>query len=155
MSTQWLVGTAGILAVAVGLGAETRNDTSPVAELGQGAASPTIVVRPGHLPTGRFSEQTAPNNAQDTGALNDAVRRTCVTCHNDRMRRGGLSLEDFRVEDAPPPLHEVIAHFLVHPGNSRGHIHKHTKDSAIAFMFFQSSLSWRLSQLYVPCMQSS
>ena len=109
MSTQWLVGTAGILAVAVGLGAETRNDTSPVAELGQGAASPTIVVRPGHLPTGRFSEQTAPNNAQATGALNAAVRRTCVTCRNDRMRRGGLSREDCRVEDAPRHLEEAEA----------------------------------------------
>ena len=109
MSTQWLVGTVGILAVAVVLGAEARNDTSPVAELGQDAASPAVGVRPALLATGRVSGQTAPSDDPDTGALNDAVQRTCVTCHNDRMARGGLSLEDFRVEDAPRHLEKAEA----------------------------------------------
>ena len=33
-------------------------------------------------------------------AANRVVRSTCVMCHNDRLRTGNLSLQDFAVEDA-------------------------------------------------------
>jgi hypothetical protein len=109
MSTQWLVVTAGILAVAVVLGAETRNDTSPIAALGQDLSPPEVGRRPALLTTARYSGQTAPSDTLDTEALNDEVQRVCVTCHNDRMTRGGLSLEDFRVEEAPRHLEKAEA----------------------------------------------
>jgi mono/diheme cytochrome c family protein len=91
MSTDWLAVTAGILAVGVVVGAQTRNGTSPVAELGQDITSPEASDDP------------------DTDALNDVVQRVCVTCHNDRMITGGLSLEGFRVADAPRHLEEAEA----------------------------------------------
>ena len=89
MSTHWLVVTAGILAVGVVVGAETRNGTSPVAEQRQ--------------------DVTSPEASNDPGALNDVVQRVCVTCHNDRRMTGGLSLEGFRVTDAPRRLEEAEA----------------------------------------------
>ena len=91
MSTDWLVVTAGIIAVGVVAGAETRNGTSPVTELGQNVTSPEASDDP------------------DTDALNDVVQRVCVTCHNDRRITGGLSLEGFRVADAPRHLEEAEA----------------------------------------------
>ena len=108
MSTAWLVVTAGIIAVGVVAGAETRNGTSPVTALGQDVASPEASDDP------------------DTDALNDVVQRVCVTCHNDRRITGGLSLEGFRVADAPRHLEEAEAmitklrlHMMPPPGVPR------------------------------------
>ncbi len=36
-----------------------------------------------------------------SASLNDVVKRSCQRCHNDRLRRGNLSLETFDVADAP------------------------------------------------------
>ena len=81
MSTRWRTGTVGVLTAVVGLGA--------------GAPA---------------SGQTAPSPATpDAAALDDVVQGVCVTCHNDRMTRGGLSLEDFRVDDAPRHLEKTEA----------------------------------------------
>jgi len=88
MSTDWLLVPAGIIAAGVMVGAETRNGTSPVAELGQ---------------------QDAAASREATDALNDVVQGVCVTCHNDRRLTGGLSLEGFTVADAPQHLEEAEA----------------------------------------------
>ena len=108
MSTDWLVVTAGIIAVGVVAGAETRNGTFPVTEPGQDVTSPEASDDP------------------DTDALNDVVQRVCVTCHNDRRITGGLSLEGFRVADAPRHLEEAEAmitklrlHMMPPPGVPR------------------------------------
>ena len=84
MPTDWRVVTAGILAVGVVVGAEARNGASPVAEQTQ--------------------DVTSPEATHDPGALNDVIQRVCVTCHNDRRLTGGLSLEGFRIADAPQRL---------------------------------------------------
>ena len=43
---------------------------------------------------------TAPSSSVPPATLTEVVQQYCVTCHNDQLRTGNLSLQDFSVEDA-------------------------------------------------------
>jgi len=98
-----------IVLLLAGLGATDAVARRTPAPLPQ-HASPAPPVTIGHArqpgPGGAFTSEVS------TAALNDVVRRSCARCHNNSVRRGNLSLDDFDVGAAaksPEASEKVIA----------------------------------------------
>ena len=75
-----------------------------------GGPADTLESQPGHevgavyaaaaAPEAPTEPATAPSSSVPPATLTEVVQQYCVTCHNDQLRTGNLSLQDFSVEDA-------------------------------------------------------
>src|SRR5688500_9178972 len=77
------------------------------------ASGQTAVPQPAPMPTHAPAQTIAPSPAPPI-ALGDAsavITRTCVPCHNDRLRSGNLSLAAFNITEAG--AHAAIAEKMI------------------------------------------
>jgi hypothetical protein len=110
------VALAGAIAVAQ---KPAQKPAPPTA--GQRVSAPPATTKPKPIPAASHPTQDA--NAQDHNAV---VRRYCVTCHNEKRKTGGLSLESFdvaRAADSAAVAEKVIlklqAGMMPPPGATR------------------------------------
>ena len=118
-ATFRIVGTAFLcLALASAIGLAQKPTAAPA---GQPVRTPPVTAKPKPTPAASHAPQTA--DAQDHNAV---VRRYCVTCHNEKRKTGGLSLESFdvaRAADSAPTAEKMIlklqAGMMPPPGATR------------------------------------
>ena len=122
-TTFRFVGTALVclaLASAIGIAQKPAPKPTPATPTGPVSAPPSTTRA---KPTPAVSHPSPDVNAQDHNAV---IRRYCVTCHNEKRKTGGLSLESFdvaRAADAPAVAEKMIvklqAGMMPPPGTTR------------------------------------
>ncbi len=104
----WIAAVAGlgVLLVLIAESAESGAVDHQAMAYAQAAVDGDVLLSsfdPGSQPATRGAVTAAPSEGDgvDRDALTAVVRRNCVACHNDEMRTGNLSLQDFDVASAP------------------------------------------------------